>query len=130
LHLIRQRFHHNAAQRLAHGFFAIIKSRLPTQYRFDKICPHDGLLSLFLPNPIVSDQTGNRHFILTTDGTLPKICPHDGFLSFVFIQSDCIGLDWKPSLYFNNRRDITLMSEADSYRNFSDAAWSHDPQSP
>ncbi|MFA7332800.1 MAG: hypothetical protein WC130_00725, partial [Kiritimatiellia bacterium] len=37
-----------------------------------------------------------------------KICSHDGFLSFVFIQSDCIGLDWKPSLYFNNRRDITI----------------------
>jgi len=26
---------------------------------------------LFLSNPIVSDQTGNHHTILTTDGTLP-----------------------------------------------------------
>jgi len=26
---------------------------------------------LLLSNPIVSDQTGNHHFILTTNGTLP-----------------------------------------------------------
>lgn len=29
-----------------------------------------------------------------------------------------------------NEEERRLMSEADSYRNFSDAVWSHDPQSP
>ena len=29
------------------------------------------------------------------------------FPFFVFVQSDCIGPDWKPSHYFNNRRHVT-----------------------
>lgn len=35
---------------------------------------------------------------------------YGGFLSFV-TQSDCIGSDRKPSLYFNNERDITFAPE-------------------
>jgi len=44
---------------------------------------------LFLSNPIVSDQTGNHHTILTTDGTLPlgKILPFvSGNLQFSVIS--------------------------------------------
>ena len=40
-------------------------------YRPDKIHFHVVVSFLLLSNPIVSDQIGNHHFILTTNGTLP-----------------------------------------------------------
>jgi len=47
-------------------------SCLPIQYRPDKIHFHVVVSFLLLSNPIVSDQIGNHHFILTTNGTLPS----------------------------------------------------------